>query len=187
MPSRVLVATFGFNERRVLPALRFLPYDRLVLVGGQESLQTAGFLRLKALEPALDVVLVDPYDLLDCLQSVCKAFHEARASGGEVRISVAGGTKVLADAAVLAAFQEGVEAWYCDPEPVRLPVLRGVRILDALGPAERLVASLLERSMTSEALVRTAGARGLPPSGARKALRILRDSGLLTEHLVRGA
>src|SRR3972149_2550105 len=69
-----------------------------------------------------------------CPPAACRAFHEA--SAGDVRASVSGGTKILADATLLAAFQEGVEAWYFDPEPVRLPVLRGVRIHDVLGPAE---------------------------------------------------
>jgi len=113
------VATFGFDERRVLPALRLLPYDRLVLLGGRDSFRAPGFGRLKSLEPSLQAVTVDPFDFGSCLTAACRAFHEA--SAGDVRASVSGGTKILADATLLAAFQEGVEAWYFDPEPVRLP------------------------------------------------------------------
>jgi len=45
--ARVLISTFGFDESKVFGALRWLPYDRLVLVAGPESLRKPGFRRLR--------------------------------------------------------------------------------------------------------------------------------------------
>ena len=122
MAYRTLIATMGYDERHVLPSLRLLPYDRLVLVAGRETFRSAGFRRLKDLEPGLRTVRVDPFDLTDALEAIRGTIRRA-IGDGSVRISASGGTKILTNAAILAAFQEGVEAWYCDPDPVRLPVL----------------------------------------------------------------
>src|SRR2546423_8554261 len=111
-----------------------MPYDRLILVGGRDSFRSAGFRRLRMLEPNLQAVRVDAFDLRDCLYSIGRSVRQARAIG-PVRISATGGTKILTMAALFAAFHEGVEAWYCDPEPVRLPVLRWVGLAQAFVPA----------------------------------------------------
>ena len=170
----------------MLPALRLMPYDRLVLLAGRAALRSAGFRRLRAIEPGLRAVPVDPFDFLDCLSTARAAFRDALRSGDTVRASVSGGTKVLADATILAAFQEGVEAWYCDPDPIRLPVLRGVRIEDALSPADRVVARLLSRSLGSEDLVRLGRERGMPRSTVLASLHALRDLGLASVRLESG-
>src|SRR5207302_3617127 len=136
MDLRTLIATIGFDERHILPSLRLLPYDRLVLVGGRNSFRSAGFRRLRALEPNLEAVRVDAFDLGDCLESIEAWIREARVVG-PVRISATGGTKILTMAALLAAFHEGDEAWYCHPDPVRLPVLRGVGLAQDFVPDER--------------------------------------------------
>src|SRR5881409_3727531 len=110
----------GFDERHVLPSLRLMPYDRLVVVAGPETFRSAAFRRLKGLEPGLRTIRVDPFDLPDALESIRGTIRRATGEG-PVRISASGGTKILTNVAILAAFQEGVEAWYCDPDPVRLP------------------------------------------------------------------
>ena len=61
------MATFGFDARRVLPALRLMPYDRLVVLAGRTATRSAWLRRLRAIEPGLRVVPVDPFDFLDCL------------------------------------------------------------------------------------------------------------------------
>src|SRR5439155_1464536 len=53
----------GFDERHVLPSLRLMPYDRLVVVAGPETFRSAAFRRLKGLEPGLRTIRVDPFDL----------------------------------------------------------------------------------------------------------------------------
>lgn len=149
----------GFDERHVLPSLRLMPYDRLVLVAGRDTFRSPGFRRLKVLEPGLRTVRVDPFDLTDSLESIRGTVRHAAAEGS-VRISASGGTKILTNAAILAAFQEGVEAWYCDPDPVRLPVLQGVSLGAAFSAAERAVAHALRGPIRYDRLVAAVNAQG---------------------------
>src|SRR5216117_1333002 len=178
MDLRTLIATIGFDERHILPSLRLLPYDRLVLVGGRNSFRSAGFRRLRALEPNLEAARVDVFDLGDCLESIEAWIREARRSGS-VRVSATGGTKILTMAALLAAFHEGVEAWYCDPEPVRLPVLRGVRLVAAFPPAEQLIVQLLRGRTSMDRLLLSATDRGVARRTVLGAVRALAAKGLV--------
>lgn len=178
MPNRTLIATMGFDERHVLPSLRLMPYDRLVVVAGRETFRSAGYRQLKALEPGLRSVAVDPFDLGGSLASI-RAVIQASVREGPVRISATGGTKILTGAAILAAFQEGVEAWYCDPDPVRLPVLRGVRLQEAFSPAERAIARLLRDPVAHDRLVAAAAAHGFARRTVLGGVRSLVEKGLV--------
>src|SRR3989442_8667631 len=168
----------GFDERHVLPAVRLMPYDRLIVVASRTRFRSAGFQRLKTLEPDVCAVGVRPFDLGASLASMREMIGRA-SRDGPVRISASGGPKTLTNAAILAAFQEGIEAWYCDPDPVRLPVLRGVRLEEAFSPAERVVADLLRRPLQYDRLVATASARGLARRTAHAAGRSLAAKGLI--------
>lgn len=183
MASRTLLATFGFDERRVLPALRLFAYDGLVLLAGRESLRSQGFRRLRSLEPGLEAVPVDPFDLRACLDAASGTIRAHARLGHVVRVSVSGGTKILAAAAVLASFQEGVEAWYCDPEPVRLPVLRGVRIVDGLSDVARDVADFLRAPTPMDRLVARVAHCGFDGRATRAAVRELVGQGLAEQRL----
>ncbi|HEX9340340.1 MAG TPA: hypothetical protein VF992_04115 [Thermoplasmata archaeon] len=169
----------GFDERHVLPALRLMPYDRLVVVAGRDSFRSAGFRRLKDLEPSLRSVVVRPFDLLDSLGTVRRTILES-AREGPVRLSVSGGTKILANAAILAAFLEGIETWYCETTPIRLPVLSGVRLGEPFPASERAIMALVRRAVTVDGLVARAGARGMSRRTAVAAIRSLASKGLLT-------
>src|SRR5881296_2795427 len=168
----------GFDERHVLPSLRLLPYDRLVLVAGRDTVRSAGFRRLRALEPTLRIVRVDPFDLMGSLESIRGTIRSA-AADGSVRISASGGTKILTNAAILAAFQEGVEAWYCDPDPVRLPVLQGVSLDAAFSPAEGAIALALHGPIRYDRLVAAVAARSFARRTVLGAIRSLAAKGLV--------
>ena len=168
----------GFDERHVLPSLRLMPYDRLILVAGRETFRSAGFRRLKALEPELRAVRVDPFDLMDALESIRETVRGAAAEG-PVRISASGGTKILTNAAILAAFQEGVETWYCDPEPVRLPVLCGVRIGAAFSAAERAIARALHSPIRHDRLLAVIRDQGFARRTVLGAVHSLAAKGLI--------
>ncbi len=185
MPQRTLVATMGTDDRQVLPAMRLMPYDRLVLVAAEEAFESAGFRRLEAIEPLLHRVPVDPYDFLSCLEAVRQAVREA-SRDGPVRMSVGGGSKILSSAAILAAFQEGVEAWYCDPEPIRLPVLRGIRLVEAFAREEQTLGRLVRGPVALDRLVRSAARHGLSRYLATRAVRSLTAKGLLDMQVVEG-
>src|SRR3989442_12586193 len=178
MAHRTLIATMGFDERQVHPSLRLLPYDRLVLVAGGETIRSAGFRQIRALEPALGSVRVDPFDLMSALESI-RGMIRLAATDGAVRISASGGTKILTNAAILAAFQEGVEAWYCDPYPVRLPVLRGVSLAAAFSPSEGAIALALHGPIRHDRLVAAVAARGFARRTALGAIGSLAANGLV--------
>jgi len=178
MAHRTLIATMGFDERHVLPSLRLLPYDRLVLVAGGETIRSAGFRQIRALEPALRSVRVDPFDLMSALESI-RGMIRLAATDGSVRISASGGTKILTNAAILAAFQEGVEAWYCDPDPVRLPVLQGVVLDAAFSPAERAIARALHGPSPHDRLVSAVASQGFARRTVVGALQSLARKGLV--------
>ena len=176
----------GTDDRQVLPALRLLPYDRLVLVAARAAFASAGFRRLAAIEPSVEKVQVDAMDVLACLEAIRHAIRQA-SRDGPVRLSVGGGSKILSSAAILAAFQEGVETWYCDPEPIRLPVLHGVRIVEAFAPEEAILGRLVRGPMTLERLVLSATRRGLSRHVASRAVRSLVEKGLLDVTIVGGS
>ena len=155
-----------------------MPYDRLILVAGRETFRSAGFRRLKALEPELRAVRVDPFDLMDALESIRETVRGAAAEG-PVRISASGGTKILTNAAILAAFQEGVETWYCDPEPVRLPVLRGVRVGAAFSAAERAIARALHSPIRHDRLLAVIRDQGFARRTVLGAVHSLAAKGLI--------
>src|SRR5437879_13572908 len=108
MDFRTLIATIGFDERHLLPSLRLLPYDRLVLVGGRDSFRSAGFRRLRALEPDLEAVRVDAFELGDCLESIEAWIREARATS-PVLISVTGRTKIPTLTSLLAHVHDDID------------------------------------------------------------------------------
>src|SRR5467141_2133175 len=177
---RTLIATIGFDERHVLPSLRLMPYDRLVLVGGRNSFRSAAFRRLRLLEPDLEALRVDAFDLGDCLESIEESIRRARAIG-PVRISASGGTKILTMAALLAAFHEGVEAWYCNPQPVQLPILRGVGLTEAFLPAEQAVLQLLRGRTSLDRLLALVVGRGFARRTVLAAARSLAVNGLVEQ------
>src|SRR2546422_7095019 len=110
MAYRTLIATMGFDERHVLPSLRLMPYDRLVLVAGRDTFRSAGFRRLKVLEPGLRTVRVDPFDL---------AIPSGRSEGrfppprGTARSgsAAAGGRRILTTPPIRRRSQEEAKRW----------------------------------------------------------------------------
>ncbi len=178
MARRTLLATLGFDLRHVLPALRLMPYDRLVIVAGRDTFRSSGFRWLKDLEPSLRTVAVAPFDLAACIAAIRHAILE-NAREGPVRISVGGGTKILTSAAILAAFQEGIESWYCDPNPIRLPVLRGVRLMESFTPSERTLVRFLRGPMRLDRLVEIVGRRGISRRTALASAQSLASKGLV--------
>jgi len=190
MPRTVLISTFGFDEQKVLRALRWIPYDRLVLLAGDKSLKEPGFRRLEAAENAsggaLELLTVDPFDFRSCFEGALGGIRRHRKAGDEVRMNVSGGTKVLADAALLAAFQEGVEAWHCEDRPVRLPVLKGVTFSDRLSTVQRAVLAFVDRPRRVSAIVERLRSEGYSERAVQSAISRLREAGMLSGTLTAG-
>ena len=89
-------------------------------------------------------------------------------------------------AALLAAFHEGVEAWYCDPDPVRLPVLRGVGLAQAFVPAEQAVMQLLRGRTSLDRILALVVGRGFARRTVLAAVRSLAAKGLVEQELESG-
>ncbi len=189
--ARVLISTYGFEESKVLRALRWLPYDRLVLVAGGKSLREAGLRRIEEAERAsggrVEIVRVDPFDLISCFRGTLEAIERHRRAGNVVRVNVSGGTKVLADGALLAAFQAGAEAWHCEDRPLRLPVLHGVRFTDYLAPAQRAVLRVLRKPLPATKIVNRLRAKGHSEASVQVAITSLREQGLVSVALREGS
>ena len=155
------------------------------MVGGRDSFRSPAFRRLRAFEPSLQSVRVNPFDFGNCLGSIEKVV-EREQEKGSVRISATGGTKILTTAAILAAFHEGVEAWYCDPDPIRLPILRGVRIAADFSPAETFIAQRLRRSIPTTNLIPRMMSAGFARRTILTAVRSLATKGLLESEIESG-
>jgi len=188
--ARVLISTFGFDESKVLRALRWLPYDRLVLLAGGKSLREPGLRKLQAAERAggctVEVVRVDPFDFTSCFYGALGAIERTRKAGHDVRVNVSGGTKVLADAALLASFQAGVEAWHCEDRPLRLPVLKGVTFPDYLRPVHKAVLASVEKPLPATRIVERLSADGYRESSVQSAITWLRGEDLVTVEIQGG-
>src|SRR2546427_10127423 len=191
MSERILISTFGFDPEKVLRALRWIGYDRLTLVAGGKSLREPGFRRLEAAVRAagdsVEIVSVDPFDFRSCFEGAVGAIQRHRRAGREVRVNVSGGTKVLADATLLAAFQEGVEAWHCEEAPVRLPVLKGVSFADSLSSTQKAILSVIEKPQTTSQLVERLRGQGHSERSVQTAISHLREQGLIALALRGGA
>ena len=122
---------------------------------------------------------VDPFDFRSCFEGAVAAIRRHRRTGHEVQVNVSGGTKILADAALLAAFQEGVDTWHCEDRPVRLPVLRGVTFSDWLTRAQHAVLNAVDRARPVSAVVKRLGSQGYREASVQAAVKALYEQGLV--------
>ncbi len=186
--ERVLLTTFGFDETKVLRAMRGLSYDRLVVLLGEDALEGPGYAHIARLESlagrVATPVTVDVFDFSACFRAVAAQIQDVQSALGRPILNVSGGTKVLADAAILAAFHHGVEAYHCEDDLVRLPVLVGVDVGERFTPTQRAVLRTLRRGDT----VRDLAARspGINPQSVRRAVNALLRMGLLDQWLDAG-
>ncbi len=189
MSHRTLICTFGFAERKVFAAMRKIGYNHLVLVAGKDVLDRKEYRLIVALESkgggSVKTVTVDPFDFRDCYECVDEAIR-TNSRDGEVVLSISGGTKVLGDAAILAAFQNGVEAYHFNDRVVKLPVLRGVRFEDAFHETDVRVLETLEEGDTSDELIAKLSDSGMGDAAVRKSLKALERLGVLKPRLEEG-
>jgi DNA-binding transcriptional ArsR family regulator len=129
-----LVATYGDgDEDNVLLAMRRLPYSSLVLVGTTEEREPAGLEELRRLEAVAGHELVferlssqDFMGMVDDISEIMSGLQKSDRHDCELIISIGGGPKLVADAALFAAFRMGVPAFHVSDRLVRLPVMKGV-------------------------------------------------------------
>lgn len=169
--------------------MKYVSYDRLVIVAGNDVLGSEQLRDLVALESksggSATTLAVDPFDFADCMTVVDKAIQSALGAG-EVVVNISGGTKVLGDATLLAAFQNGVEAYHCDEKVVKLPVLKGVRFVEMLGNHEVRILETLQQGDTLRNLEGKIDSEEMSGPAIRKSVRYLERIGILHARLERG-
>ncbi|MBN1676937.1 MAG: hypothetical protein JW880_00200 [Candidatus Thermoplasmatota archaeon] len=161
---RVLASTFKQGDvEKILEAMRSLPYDRLVLIGMPGFEECEDLKRIERLEEMarrkVEVSFTEESDFKDIVAQVAETLarylRSSRDSeGGSVVLNISGGSKLLGDAALLAAFELGVEAYHIDGRVTRLPVIRGATIRDRFTKNQaRMIEAIGKDTLTLEDVV----------------------------------
>lgn len=171
---RTLVATIGDGDSsNVLMAMRRLPYDRLVLIGerGEEPPGLADIRRMESMTGnEVQFVQVDTGRFMDLVDEVCEVVSGLSGGRGEVVMNISGGTKLLADAALFAAFRLGVPAYHVTDRVVRLPVMKGVTARNRFTPLQSQFVSRLAEPSSIPELV-----KAMPPHNKQSVERVMRE------------
>jgi hypothetical protein len=177
----MLISTFcEGDDPKVLEAMRRLPYERLVLIGEEGMTKSASFEKIRAIEElagqevALEVVTGSGFmGLVDEIASILGKYSKDPVTGERPRvlINISGGSKMLGDAALFAAFRAGVEACHCDNGLTMLPVLRGATAIDRFTPSQvRFIRVLGRRFVPLDDI-----APRLDPQSRQAAERVMRE------------
>ncbi len=174
---RVLVSTFGPDDAdRVLQAMRQFPYGKLVLIGDDRVRESDAFTRINNLEEmaghSIDFETVDQDDFMALVDGVAEILSKLGDSGkNNVVLNISGGSKLLGDAALLAAFRIGVETFHIDNRITRLPILRGATAMDRFTPSQvRLIEMIGQQSLAFDDLI-----ADMLPSSRQSAERVVRE------------
>lgn len=192
---KILVSTFsGDDLSKILSAMRSLPYEKLVLIGEARARQSAGFSELERLENLsghdIEFVEIETYNFMAAVEDICTLLGEcsrdpSTGKANQVALNISGGPKLLGDAALFSAFRLGIEAYHCDDNTTRLPVLKGATTVDRFSANQiRFMKALIHGGKTLDALT---GA--LTPANRQsvdRTLRQLKKQGLLKTDLHSG-
>ncbi len=187
---KVLISTYGFDERKVVAAMSKLAYDKLLLVAGDDVLETQGYLRLKKMESLgpskMETVTVDVHDFRDCLDKVNRAIRKWNVEENKVVLNISGGTVILADAALLAGYHNGVEIYHVDEKVTKLPVIKGMKVSDRFTERQALLIKALEADDTIPKLAERLKNTGIDEQAVRREIRMLSNKGVIGQRLEKG-
>ncbi|MCK4457992.1 MAG: hypothetical protein KAW39_09670 [Thermoplasmata archaeon] len=187
---KVLISTYGFDERKVVAAMSKLAYDKLVLVVGDDVLETQGYLRLKKMESIgpskMETVTVDVHDFRDCLDKVDRAIRKWDVEENKVVLNISGGTVILADAALLAGYHNGVGIYHVDEKVTKLPVIKGMKVSDRFTERQTLLIKALQADDTIPSLVERLKSTGIDEQAVRREIRMLSNKGVIGQRLEKG-
>lgn len=187
---KVLISTYGFDERKVVAAMAKLAYDKLVLVAGDDVLETQGYLRLKKMESLgpskMETVTVDVHDFRDCLDKVDRAIRKWDVEENSVVLNISGGTVILADAALLAGYHNGIEIYHVDEKVTKLPVIKGMKVSDRFTERQTLLIKALEADDTIPKLAERLKSTGIDEQAVRREIRMLSNEGVIGQRLEKG-
>jgi hypothetical protein len=177
---RFLYSTFGFEKEKVTRAMRAIPFDRLVVITSEDNTFRDEYLEILEVNrisgTPVETLLVDKFDLMGSFATIVKSVQQQQGRMDRVAINISGGTVLLADAALLAAFHTGAEAYHVDDKVIRLPVLMGATIEERLSMDQQR--TLLRVGGGADLAVLKEGT-GQEMAGMLKDLRALRKMGLV--------
>lgn len=177
---RILVSTFtDGDDSKILLAMRQLPYGRLVLIGLGDA-EGPSIQRIRKLEglSGNDVGYreIDAGQFMEMVDSISEeltalVLDKETGSRNEIAINISGGSKILGDAALLAAFRLGVEAYHCDRVVIKLPILKGATAKDRFTELQvKLMDVLVDRETSLGDVV-----RAMQPHSKASAERTIRE------------
>lgn len=129
----VLFGTLGWRSQSLIPSIRSTKgLERVVFYHSDHAksrdarARVMDFCRSLSV-PATGVELGDAFDLLGCAGRIREDVRKERASTGDLRFNIAGGTRLMSSAALLVCILEGIPATYVHDDTYReatLPLLR---------------------------------------------------------------
>ncbi|OGS44007.1 MAG: hypothetical protein A3K76_00865 [Euryarchaeota archaeon RBG_13_57_23] len=178
---RILISTFreGDLEKLTL-AMRRLPYDKLVILGTELDTGSASLSTVKKLEEMagheVEVDELDEEDFLTLVDEVSAVLSKYSLdpktnSRNSITLNISGGSKLLGDASLFAAFRMGIETYHCENRVTKLPVIRGVTARDRFTPMQLdLIAAIGRGQVIYEDLVRL-----MEPASKQSTDRLIRE------------
>ncbi len=128
----LLVSTFGANISEIVPGLRSLPHDHLILVVETAANDGPAITFLERLGVRHEVLAVDLQDLAAAAMRIEQRVRDHRWKGWGVRFDITGGRKLLSDTAMLAALAIGAEVCCYETKGRRFPLLAARGVGEAL-------------------------------------------------------
>ena len=106
------------------------------------------------------------------------SFDKLKGSRNEILLNISGGSKIMGDAALLAAFRLGIEAYHCDEVVIKLPVLKGATAKDRFTELQvRLMGILADEEMPLGEVIKSMQPNN--KASAERTIRELKKQGLL--------
>jgi len=184
---KILISTFGKDDfDKVVQAMRRLPYERLVLMGDADAMESKTHSVIRDLEEAsgheVTDELVPEAEFMAVVDAVSEIIGRySRDDSGrrnDVVMNISGGDKLLGDAALFAAFRSGTETYHCDERFTKLPVLKGLTAKDRFTPSQvKFMTRVDGPSVSFDSLVDSISPGNRQP--VERVMRELRKSGMI--------
>jgi hypothetical protein len=180
---RTLICTYGYRQDKIVKAMRTIEHGELVLVTGQENTLRPEYAHILELAGKLgtpvETVIVDIFDFMSCFNAIDALVRRRTVAKQTSVINISGGLWLLSDAALMAALNNGCEAYYVDEVVKRMPAALPVLNVSI---GERLTAeqkgALLE--LKDGEPVKMSRSQGNTSEPRLRALRELKGMGMLS-------